>query len=202
MEVGGRPSHPKTCNFFVLYQSPPPTPTKDLKKVITSHCVQTHPTKKVWKNLLPFPPTTNILNTSNAFPAFLLELLLVCAVWRGHRVFVFSCAIASVQGLIFPVTWTLHREVQQGQTVNHKGKQKRHSLPVHPCVFGTAILFMYFCCFFMSFCQFEMHAQCCFTYGCMLTFVPVAGTPSKPIKKMWMVHPFSPPQMEWVQSIL
>ena len=35
----------------------------------------------------------------------------------------------------------------------------------------------------MSFCQFGMHARRCFTYGCMLTFVPVAGSPSKPIKK-------------------
>ena len=48
---------------------------------------------------------------------------------------------------------------------------------------GTAILFMCFCCFSMSFCQFGMHARRCFTYGCMLTFVPVAGSPSKPIKK-------------------
>ena len=143
------------------------------------------PQKKFGKICCLFPPqqTFSILQTHFPLSFWSCCWFVQCKL-KGHRVFVFSCATASVQGLIFPVTWTLHREVQQGQTVNHKGKQKRHSLPVHPCVFGTAILFMCFCCFFMSFCQFEMHAQCCFTYGCMLTFVPVAGTPSKPIKKM------------------
>ena len=56
----------------------------------------------------------------------------------------------------------------------------------------TAILFMHFYnnCFFTCFCQFGMHAQICFTYGCMLSVVLVAGSevspppvPSKPIKK-------------------
>ena len=57
---------------------------------------------------------------------------------------------------------------------------------------------MCYCCFFVCFCQFGMNAQNCFTHGCMLSFVFVAGrhcfitpsslilvtAPSKPIKKV------------------
>ena len=125
------PLPPKNMQFFCAV-SEPPNSNKGPKKGYHKPLCTNPPHKKSLEKFVAFSPHNKHSQYFKRISRFPFGAVVgLCSVnWRWHRVFVFSCAIASVQGLIFPVTWTLHREVQQGETVNHKGKKKRHSLPV------------------------------------------------------------------------